>query len=85
MFEAEISNSSAKRLELKKDKRTKMIITNYSFFSVLLNKKVFSPIRWFIENGVGYPLKDNKYFPDFKLIKLEDGIKQIFNKRIASI
>ena len=51
---------------IEKDKRTKMIITNYSFFSVLLNEKVFSPIRWFIENGVGYPLTDNKYFPDFQ-------------------
>ena len=29
--------------------------------------------------------KLKKYFPDFKPIKLEDGIKQIFNKRIASI
>ena len=51
---------------IEKDKRTKMIITNYSFFSVLLNKKVFSPMRWFIENGVSHPLKDNKYFPDFQ-------------------
>ena len=66
---------------IEKDKRTKMIITNYSFFSVLLNKKVFSPIRWFIENGVGYPLKDNKYFPDFQ----EFFVKKIKKNKIQVI
>ena len=62
----EINSIISIKSYIEQDERTKMIITNYSFFSVLLNKKVFSPIRWFIENGVGYPLKDNKYFPDFQ-------------------
>ena len=30
---------------LKKDSRNKMVITNYSFFSIILNQKLYSPSR----------------------------------------
>ena len=74
---------------LEKDNRQKMLLTNYSFFSALLNQKLFSPIRWFIENGVAHPLKDNEYFQQYQnfLIKKikENKIKVIYTIKPANI
>ena len=57
---------------LLKDKRKKMLWTNYSFFSSILNEKLFSPTRWHIFDGTDYPQKENKYFTSYKkmLVKL---------------
>ena len=54
------------KFHLSKDKRTKMVITNYSFFSIILNEKLFSPSRWYISDGTDYPLKDNKHYISYK-------------------
>ena len=59
-----------------------MVITNYSFFSGILNENFFSPIRWFVENGVSHPLKGTQYFSEFRnffiqIIK-ENKIKVIY-------
>ena len=54
------------KLHLKDDNRTKMLITNYSFFSALLNEKLFSPSRWHLSDGTDYPLKGNIYFNSYK-------------------
>ena len=59
-----------------------MLITNYSFFSGILNKNFYSPIRWFVENGVSHPLSDNQYFSEYrnffiKIIK-ENKIEVIY-------
>ena len=43
-----------------------MVITNYSFFSSILNEKLFSPSRWHISDGTDYPSKNNKYFLNYK-------------------
>ena len=43
-----------------------MVITNYSFFSSVLNEKLYSPSRWYILDGTDYPMKNNKYFIDYK-------------------
>ena len=51
---------------LRKDSRNKMVITNYSFFSVILDQKLFSPSRWHLLDGTDYPLKGNKYFISYK-------------------
>ena len=66
---------------LKIDKSNKMVITNYSFFSTILEKKIHSPSRWFISNGAAYPIKANKYFSNYQNY-LIDKIK---NKKIDSI
>ena len=59
-----------------------MIMTNYSFFSAILNKNFFSPTRWHISDGTDYPLDGNKYFDSYKnlLIKLieNNNIKVIY-------
>ena len=54
------------KFHLLNDTRTKMVITNYSFFSSVLNEKLYSPSRWYILDGTDYPMKNNKYFIDYK-------------------
>ena len=51
---------------LQNDNRIKMLITNYSFFSAILDQKLFSPSRWHTSDGAAYPLKNNKYFASYK-------------------
>ena len=51
---------------LTKDNRTKMVMTNYSFFSAILEKKLFSTTRWHTFDGSDYPQKKNKYFVRYK-------------------
>ena len=51
---------------LQNDNRIKMLITNYSFFSAILNQKLFSPSRWYISDGTDYPMKGNKFFDSYK-------------------
>ena len=62
---------------LNTDNRKKMLLTNYSFFSAVLNKKIFSPTRWHIGDGTDYPMKGNRYMDSYKnlliyLIKKND-------------
>ena len=54
------------KLHLTNDKRNKMLLTNYSFFSTILNQKVVSPNRWFNSCDCTYPLKNNKYSYKYK-------------------
>ena len=79
--EKEIELINQIKLQLLSDKRTKMLMTNYSFFSSILNEKIFSPSRWYIADGTDYPLKDNKYFGNYKKLLIE----LIKNKEIAVI
>ena len=51
---------------LKFDSSKKMIISNYSFFSAILEENTYSPSRWFISNGGAYPIEKNKYFSSYK-------------------
>ena len=51
---------------LSDDRRNKMVMTNYSFFSTILGKKLFSTTRWHIFDGTDYPQKNNKYFASYK-------------------
>jgi len=64
------------------DNRKKMLMTNYSFFSTILNEKLYSPSRWYIFDGTDYPLKENKYYDSYKnlLIKVikDNKIKVIY-------
>jgi len=70
----EYKNSAKKEIDLLNeikshlinDNRNKMLITNYSFFSGILNEKLFSPSRWYLLDGTDYPLKENKYFVSYK-------------------
>ena len=60
------------KLHLFNDDKVKMLMSNYSFFSAILNEKIFSPSRWYLFDGTDFPTKENKYFRSYKnlLIKL---------------
>jgi len=64
------------------DNRTKILMTNYSFFSSILKEKLHSPSRWYIQDGTDYPLKGSKYFPSYKNLLLriikDNDVKVIY-------
>ena len=66
---------------LKRDSRNKMVITNYPFFSIILNQKLYSPSRVYTYDGTTHPLKDSKYAARYK--ELMDNI--IFKNNISVI
>ena len=78
----EIEFLNEAKFYLNKDDRNKMLITNYSFFSAILDQKFFSPSRWWHGDGSSYPKKNNQYFIKFKnlwidLVKKND-VKVIY-------
>ena len=77
----EIALINGIKSHLSSDKRTKMLWTNYSFFSSILNEKLFSPSRWHIFDGTDYPQKGNKYFINYRNLL----INLIKNNNIAVI
>ena len=77
----EISIINDIKLHLLNDERIKMVWTNYSFFSSILNEKLYSPTRWFISDGTDYPLKGNKHFISYKNLL----INLIKNNNVAII
>ena len=54
------------KLHLTNDRRPKMLMSNYSFFSIILNEKILSPSRWYVSDGTTHPQKGNKYYSDYK-------------------
>ena len=54
------------KLYLSNDNRNKMLMTHYSFFSIILKEKLFSPSRWILEDGTAHPIKGKKYFNNYK-------------------
>tara|TARA_A100001037_G_C15133761_1_gene630008 strand:+ start:754 stop:2325 length:1572 start_codon:yes stop_codon:yes gene_type:complete len=61
--EIKLLNDIKKRLV--KDEREKMLITTYSFFSVILKEKFFSPSRWYLASGQVHPVPGSKYFQNY--------------------
>ena len=59
------------KYQLKSDTRTKMVLTHYLFFSAILNQKHFFPARWLLSDGTTHPLKENKYYPNYKNFLIE--------------
>jgi len=51
---------------LKNDPRNKMVITNYPFFSVILNQNLLAPSRVYTGDGTTHPIKGNKYTSNYK-------------------
>ena len=51
---------------LKMEKKNMIVMTHYQFFSSVIEKDLMSPNRWFTSDGVSYPLKQDKYFVDYK-------------------
>jgi len=70
-FNIDLTNNEIKKIinikkVLNSDERKKMVITNYSFYSVLLSKSISAPSRWYPMDGTGFPIKGNKYYEKYK-------------------
>ena len=65
---------------IKKDKDNIMVITEYSFFSSLVGKKLHSPSRTY--DDISFPNSNNKFYEQYKLLlvnKIKDNqIKKIY-------
>ena len=72
------------RTYLENDKENKMLMTNYSFYSAILNQKLHSTSRWHIFDGTDYPQKKSKYFMSYKNL-LVNSIRQNNIKVIYTI
>ncbi len=70
------------KIYLENEDRNKMVMTNYSFFSVLLEEKLFSTTRWHIFDGTDYPRTKNKYFMSYRSLLINtiknNNIKVIY-------
>ena len=64
--EIELAKLSKKILQ--QDTRNKMVLTDYLFFSAILDEKLHSPSRTY--DPISYPSKKNKYFQKYKLFFL---------------
>jgi hypothetical protein len=59
---------------IKDDDREKMVITNYQFFSVILEEDLNIPNRWYLGNA-SHPHEDHKYYKFYK-----DHFEKILSK-----
>tara|TARA_Y100000590_G_scaffold467391_1_gene646147 strand:- start:793 stop:2382 length:1590 start_codon:yes stop_codon:yes gene_type:complete len=63
---AEILFLSKVQKILMEDKRNKMILTNYLFFSANLKESLNAPSRTFTLDGASFPIKGNKHYASYK-------------------
>ncbi len=68
---------------LKKENNNFMLLTNYSFFSAILERKTYSTIRWYTGDGTDYPREKNKFHESYKNLFIgaiiENNIKIIYS------
>ncbi len=43
-----------------------MVMTNYLFFSTIMNEKLYSPSKTYTLDGASFPVKGNKYYLNYK-------------------
>ena len=48
-----------------------MLITNYTFFSAILDEKLFSPSWAFTSNGTTHPMMHNKYIANYRKLMID--------------
>ena len=65
---------------LDKEKKKIMFLSNYNFFSVILDKPLNSPNRWYGSN-VSHPAESNLYYDDY----VQFNYKLILRKKIDKI
>ena len=57
--------NSVKKI-LKSEDESKIVLTNYSFFSVLVDKNISGFSRWYPGDNSAFPIKGNRYFEDYR-------------------
>ncbi len=63
-FEVELLNNFLKVLE--NDNSERIVITNYSIFSLLINEKLSGYSRWYPGDNSAFPVEGNRYFENYK-------------------
>ena len=76
--EIKLIRESIKHLKI--NKNGSMLISYYQFINSEINHLVYSPNRWYTDDGVSYPLKKNKYFNYYVSFFKENLIKNKINK-----
>lgn len=66
---------------LNEDKTNKIVITNYSFFSIISNQNVSGFSRWYPGDNSAFPIYGNKFYDDYKKLI----IKLVLKKKINTI
>ncbi len=66
---------------LKLDQKNKIVLSNYSFFSVLIDENVSGFSRWYPGDNSAFPTKNDKYLEDYKNLV----ISTIKKRKISSI
>ena len=51
---------------LLEDGQKKMVLTNYLFFSTLMNENLYAPSRSQTVDGMSFPMRGNKYYSEYK-------------------
>ena len=64
--EIEIELINQIQSHLKKDPRNKMLITNYPFFSAILDQNLLAPSRVYTGDGTTHPIEGSKYTSNYK-------------------
>ena len=58
-----------------------MFLSNFNFFSAILNKPLNSPNRWYGSSNISHPAKNNSYYKDY----LQFNYNLILRKKIDKI
>ena len=66
---------------LRSDERSKIVLTNYSFYSVLVDENISGYSRWYPGDNSAFPVKGNKYFEDFRDLI----VKTLNNKDVKAV
>ena len=66
---------------LDKDTKKIMFLSNFNFFSAILNKPLNSPNRWYGSSNISHPAKNNSYYKDY----LQFNYNLILRKKIDKI
>ena len=51
---------------LRSDESNKIVLTNYSFYSVLIDENISGYSRWYPGDNSAFPIKGNRYFDNFR-------------------
>ena len=60
---------------IKSDKREKMLITHYQFFSFILNENLNIPNRWYYSNNT-FPISSENIYYDKYIAKFHNKVNQ---------
>lgn len=65
---------------LNNEKNKFIIISHYNFWSLILNKKTFSPSRTYTLDGISFPTRKDKFYKIYKQFFIENIVKNQISK-----